>query len=110
MKWRILFFIFLMPITGHLGAQHLIEGKYLPEPVLKTGSDDPKYGYAIYKVEKGKDRIFTLISQGICEMIHLHISYFHIIPLLLLPSRKHILQLSSSLLPSYPALLQKSEG
>ncbi|MBU3854216.1 MAG: WG repeat-containing protein [Candidatus Paraprevotella stercoravium] len=61
MKWRILFFIFLMPITGHLGAQHLIEGKYLPEPVLKTGSDDPKYGYAIYKVEKGKDRIFTLV-------------------------------------------------
>ena len=61
MKWRILLFIFLMPITGHLGAQHLIEGKYLPEPVLKTGSNDPKYGYAIYKVEKGKDRIFTLV-------------------------------------------------
>lgn len=61
MKWRILLFIFLIPITGHIGAQHLIDDQYLPEPVLQTGSDDPKYGYAIYKLEKGEGRKFTLV-------------------------------------------------
>ena len=61
MKWRILLFIFLIPITGHIGAQHLIDGQYLPEPVLQTGSDNPKYGYAIYKLEKGEGRKVTLV-------------------------------------------------
>ena len=78
-----------------------IQGDFHPDLFLAFSSD-------IF-CHPGKDRIFTRISQGICQMVHLHISYFHINPLLS-PSRKHTLRLSSSLLPFYPAPPRKSEG
>ncbi|MDM8145842.1 hypothetical protein QUW02_07905, partial [Bacteroides eggerthii] len=59
MKWRILFFIFLMPITGHLGAQHLIEGKYLPE-LQKAEQTVTAKTAMLLQFRRGKVNVFFL--------------------------------------------------
>lgn len=61
MKWKIILFVFLMHLACMVDAQHRINGKYLPEPCLQTGIDEPKYGYAIYEEVAGEGKKFKLV-------------------------------------------------
>ncbi len=60
-KWKIILLAFLIPLACKVDAQHRIDGKYLPEPCLQTGTDKPKFGYAIYREVEGEGKKFELV-------------------------------------------------
>ena len=62
MKWKIILWSFLIHFVCLANAQssYLIDGQYLPEPVLETGTERPRYGYAIYVQEDSEEKQFRL--------------------------------------------------
>ena len=56
MKHRLILFALLIFFVCTAKAQNLINGRYLPEPMIKPGSNPPSYGYVIYEDIKGEGR------------------------------------------------------
>lgn len=56
MKHRLILFALLILFVCMAKAQNLINGRYLPEPMIKPGSNPPSYGYVIYEDIKGEGR------------------------------------------------------
>lgn len=70
-KWRIILLALLMSLVCKVDAQsYLIEGKYLPEPCMQTGTDKPKFGYAIYREVEGEGKQFELVIGYQYEEAH----------------------------------------
>lgn len=66
MKRKIILMALLAQFVCAAQAQNPIDGEYIPEPFLETGTDNPQYGYAIFKEHKkgeGKKFVFVIDYQ-----------------------------------------------
>lgn len=60
MKWRMILCILFAQLSLAANAQHLIDGKYLPEPYMVPNTKTNLYGYVIYREVKGEGKKFHI--------------------------------------------------